>query len=410
MKFLHVLHGYPPNVGGVQNLFQQLSERLVHEYHDQVTVFTTNAYSNYHFWQADTRTMPAGTEQRNGVTVRRFPVFNRFSWLRLNLARVAYKFKLPYHDWLRTLYNGPIIPGLAQAIAQAEADVVVASAFPLLHMAYAKRGAQQSGKPFLFYGALHPADHWGFSRNMIFQAIAQADGYLANTTFERDFLVERRIDPAKISLIGAGVDVAKLAEANGRSWRQQHHLENVPIIAFIGQQAEHKGIDLLIQAMPQIWQTVPNAHLVIAGKPTAYATHLHQLAADLPAEQQASIKILDLLPEVEKNNLLAACDLLALPSRFESFGIVLVEAWACGKPVIGANVGGVAALIQEGVDGLLVPVGSTPALANAILKLLQDEPLRAQLGTAGKQKATERYSWEAVTAAYRTACIQAIHR
>ena len=408
MKFLHVLHGYPPNVGGIQTLFQQLSERLVNEYGDEVTVFTSNAYSNYHFWQEDDRTMPAGTEIINGVTVRRFPVFNRFSWLRLNMARLAYKFKLPYHDWLRTIYNGPIIPGMTQAIADAEADVIIASAFPLLHMMYAARGAKKRRTPLLFFGALHPVDSWGFDRQMIFEAIHQADGYLAITTFERDFLLGKGIDAEKITVVGAGVDVHKLAQVNGRLWRKQHNLNNKPLIAFIGQQVEHKGIDILIQAMPQVWQAKPEAQLFIVGKPTHYSKTIHQRIATLPAAQQAQITVLDLPTDEEKNGLLAACDLLALPSRHESFGIVLAEAWACGKPVIGGQVGGVAALVDDGMDGFLVPVGDTAALAQAITTLLQNDDLRLQFGAAGRKKVEKQYSWEAITAVYRSACAAAL--
>ena len=408
MKFLHVVHGYPPNIGGEQLLFQQLSERLVKQHNDTVTVFTTNAYSNYHFWQEDERTMPAGTETMNGVTVRRFPVFNRFSWLRLNVARLAYKFRLPFHDWLRAFYNGPIIPGLTQAITLADTDVVVAGSFPLLHMIYALRGAKKGRKPILFHGALHPADRWGFDRQMIYKAIQQADGYIAYTTFEHDFLVGKNVDPAKITVTGAGVDAAKLAQADGRSWRTQRNLGNNPLIAFIGQQAEHKGIDILLQAMPEVWQSQPDAHLFIAGKPTGYSKIIHQLIANLPAQQQVQITVLDLPVDDEKNGLLAACDLLALPSRHESFGLVLAEAWACGKPVIGAQVGGVAALVEDGVDGLLVPVGDCAALAKALIHLLQDSSLRQRLGAAGREKVNKQYRWEAVTAVYREACLRAV--
>lgn len=410
MKFLHVVHGYPPNIGGTQRLFQELSERLVHSYGDEVTVFTTNAVSNYHFWQEDARTLPVGTQQMNGVTVRRFPVFNRFSSARLNLARVLYKLRLPGHDWARTWHNGPIVPGLTQAIAEFEADLVTAASFPLLHMQNARRGAQQSHKPLLYFGALHPEDVWGFDRQLIYQSIAQADGFLAATSFEQAFLVERGIEPGKITVLGAGVAVDELALADGRSWRTAHQLSDEPIIAFVGQQVAHKGIDTLLQAMPRIWQQLPSARLVIAGRPTGYSHTIHAMLAQLPTNQQAHVLLLDSPSDAEKNGLLAACDLLALPSRHESFGMVLAEAWACGKPVVGCQIGGVAALVDDEVDGLLVPVGEARALAQALLHLLQNPSLREEMGTAGKKKVESRYTWAAVTAVYRQAASAAINR
>ncbi len=410
MKFLHVVHGYPPNIGGTQRLFQELSQRLVQDYGDQVTVFTTNAYSNAHFWQEDARIMPPGTESLNGVTVRRFPVFNRFSRLRLNLARLLHKLRLPGHDWARTWHNGPIVPGLTEAIATCEADVVTAAAFPLLHMQNARRGAQRGHKPLLYFGALHPEDVWGFERRLIYRSIAQADGFLAATTFEQEFLTARGIDPQKMTVLGAGVDMARLALADGRSWRQAHQLADAPIVAFVGQQVAHKGIDTLLLAMPQIWRVIPAARLVIAGKPTGYSQTIHTLRAQLPAPYQAQIILLDAPSDDAKNGLLAACDVLALPSRHESFGMVLAEAWACGKPVVGCRVGGVAALVDEAQDGLLVPVGDATALANALLKLLQDPALRQKMGAAGREKVQARYTWPVVTAVYRQAAVSAINR
>ncbi len=410
MKLLHVVHGYPPNMGGTQRLFQELSQRLVQTYGDEVTVFTTNAYSNYHFWQEDGRTLPIGTQQMNGVTVRRFPVFNQFSSVRLNLARLLYKLRLPGHDWARTWHNGPIVPGLTQAIAEFEADVVTAAAFPLLHMQNARRGARQSRKPLLYFGALHPEDVWGFDRALIYQSIAEADGFLAATSFETTFLAEKGINPNKITVLGAGVAVEELAKADGRSWRTAHQLADEPIIAFVGQQVAHKGIDTLLQAMPDIWQQLPAARLVIAGKPTSYSQTIRTLLADLPEAQRPHVLLLDSPAEVEKNGLLAACDVLALPSRHESFGMVLAEAWACRKPVVGGRVGGVAALVDDEEDGLLVPVSDAEALAQALLRLLQNPALRHKMGAAGQKKVESRYTWAAVTAVYRQACLAAINR
>ena len=82
MRILHVVHGYPPSVGGSQLLVQHLSEQLVTRYGDRVTVFTTTARNVEMFWNPREPALPAGTEVINGVTVRRFPVFNRLNTLR----------------------------------------------------------------------------------------------------------------------------------------------------------------------------------------------------------------------------------------------------------------------------------------------------------------------------------------
>ncbi|MCP5101626.1 MAG: glycosyltransferase family 4 protein [Chloroflexi bacterium] len=401
MKILHIVHGYPPNIGGTQRLFQKVSEGLVHTFGDEVTVFTTNAYSNAHFWQADDRVMPTGWDELNGVQIYRFPVFNRFSWLRLNLARVAYKVQLPYHDWARAIYNGPLIRGLVTAVATHQADIITASAFPLLHMHHALQGSIRSHTPIIFHGGLHPADKWGFDRKMIFDDIQQADGYLANTQFEKTYLIKNGVSPHKISITGAGMDPTELQQADGAMWRHTQQLIDVPLIAFVGQQIEHKGIDTLLAAMPAVWTRLPQATVVIAGKPTAYSATLRAMVAALPPAQQSRVFILDEPREHVKNGLIAACDLLALPSRHESFGMVFVEAWACGKPVIGARIGATESLISPGKDGLLITPGAADELADAIVDLLANEKLRHQMGQAGQEKARTHYSWDAIVRKFR---------
>jgi glycosyltransferase involved in cell wall biosynthesis len=154
MKILHVVHGYPPSTGGVQWLVKNLSEQLSQRHRDQVTVFTTVAYNMEYFWRSGERTMPVGTEEIDGVMVRRFAVFNRLNTLRMLAANVAYRLHLPYNDWLRTMYNGPLIPGLIRAVASNGADVVLASAFPLLHMYDAFAGARRARIPIVLLSAI----------------------------------------------------------------------------------------------------------------------------------------------------------------------------------------------------------------------------------------------------------------
>jgi len=112
----------------------------------------------------------------------------------------------------------------------------------------------------------------------------------------------------------------------------------------------------------------------------------------------------------EKPNLLASCDVFALPSGEESFGIAFVEAWACGKPVIGARSGAIPAVIDEGRDGLLADYQDADDLAQAILKLLADPQLRARMGEAGRRKVLENYTWEIVANRVRRMYAEAITR
>jgi glycosyltransferase involved in cell wall biosynthesis len=410
MNILHVVHGYAPSIGGSQWLVQNLSEQFVARYHDNVTVYTTVAYNMEYFWRTGLPAMPAGLETLNGVTVRRFPVFNRLNTLRKLMAGVAYRLRLPYNDWLRTLQTGPLIWGMTEAIRRSQADVVMATAFPLLHMYYAQAGAQRAGIPHVFLGALHTADVWGYDRPMIYRAIQRADAYIAYTTFERDYVTARGVAPNKIAVIGAGVDAAAFANADGAAMRQRYGWGDAPVIATLAKQTQRKRLDVLLEAMPQVWQVYPQARLALAGARGDGTPHLERLLAQLSPAQRARITVLTDLAEQDKPGLLAACDVFALPSGYESFGIAFAEAWACGKPVIGARSGAIPAVITEGQDGLLATFGDATAWAQAILDLLANPAQRTQLGAAGRALVLQNYTWDIVADRVRTVYSQAIAR
>ena len=123
-----------------------------------------------------------------------------------------------------------------------------------------------------------------------------------------------------------------------------------------------------------------------------------QFYGRLPAPQQSHCHLLGVVSEQDKADALAACELLALPSCTESFGLVYLEAWACGKPVIGARAGAVPAVIKEGVNGLLVRFGDIAALARSIACLLDDPQLARALGSAGHAKVFGQHTWDEVEA------------
>lgn len=397
MKILHVVHGYPPSMGGTQILVKQLSERLVADHGDEVTVFTTTAYHVESFWTAGMPMMSPGITAVNGVKIRRFPVFNRFNLLRKLLAGFAYRLHMPCSDWLRTLQTGPIIPNMTRAVARSNADIALAAAFPLMHMYYALKGTRRAGIPLVLLGAIHSSDPWGYDRKMIHRSIQQADAYVALTRFEQDYLIKRGIQPEKIEVIGPGVDADSLARGNGRLARDRYGWGDAPVVAMIAKQTARKRFDVLLTAMKQVWAYFPDSHLLLAGSRTPYSHQITTLIQRLPPEQRERITIVDDFAEDEKPDLLSACDMLVLGSEQEAFGVAFIEAWACEKPVIGVRGGAIPSVIDEGKDGLLVNYGDPQDLARAIRGLLADPQRRAQLGKAGKRKVLRHHTWETVT-------------
>ncbi|MCX6044131.1 MAG: glycosyltransferase family 4 protein [Chloroflexi bacterium] len=411
MKILHVVHAYPPSLGGSQTLTAQLAEHLVANYGDDVTVFTSVARNIDYFWGGDSQALPSGIEQMNGVTVRRFPVAKRLNTVRWLLSGVAYRLRLPYNDWLRTWQTGPFMPGLRPAIAQSGAEVIFATAFPLWHMYDAVAAAQQAQIPIVLLGALHLADRWGYDRPMIYQAIRQADAYIAHTRYERDDLIQRqKIPAAKLHVIGAGVAVAPPNNDAGAALRQARGWGAEPVVMMLGKQVARKRFDLLLDAMRTVWTDQPTARLLLAGGRTTYTQTLEQQISRLPPAQQANISLLSDFDEAQKAALLNASDIFVLASGHESFGIAFVEAWAAGKPVIGARSGALASLIDEGIDGLLFDYPHAASLAQAILTLIENPSQRQQMGAAGRHKVLEKFTWEKVTAQVRAVYTEIINR
>jgi glycosyltransferase involved in cell wall biosynthesis len=121
----------------------------------------------------------------------------------------------------------------------------------------------------------------------------------------------------------------------------------------------------------------------------------------LPSDDRRWILLLGFVSEAERRDLLAACDLLALPSRTESFGLVFMEAWANHKPIIGARAGAIPAVVRDGEDGILVKFGDVAALAGAIETLVRSPELRANMGAVGFAQVIDESVWfERVRAVY----------
>ena len=135
MKILFVTQGYFPAIGGTEALIQQIAERLVADYNDDITVFTTNCYSGEAFFRPKAAHMSTGWEKINGVNIFRFPVRSRISQLMRIPQKLAYELSLPGNQYLRALASGPIISGLEKAIEETSAQVIVAASFsPVAHV------------------------------------------------------------------------------------------------------------------------------------------------------------------------------------------------------------------------------------------------------------------------------------
>jgi D-inositol-3-phosphate glycosyltransferase len=229
------------------------------------------------------------------------------------------------------------------------------------------------------------------------QVIAEADRLVANTRFEAQDLVTRYdADPARLTVVQPGVDLDRFRP--GPSDRARLGLpERGHIVAFVGRIQPLKGPDVLISALAELRRRDPggNVTVVICGGPSGSGldrpTSLMELADCLGVADR-----LVFLPPLRGDDLAAlyrAADLVAVPSHNESFGLVAVEAQACGTPVVAAAVGGLVTAVRDGRSGVLVD-GHDPAdWARVLDKLLAAPDYRARLAEGAVAHAAH-FSWD----------------
>jgi glycosyltransferase involved in cell wall biosynthesis len=143
----------------------------------------------------------------------------------------------------------------------------------------------------------------------------------------------------------------------------------------VGRLEARKGVQVLCEAIPEVIKSAPMTKFVLVGQDTNTATDGGSIKRHITEEAQGrgfmdSIVLIDFLSEDELIQLYSACDVFVLPSLYETFGLVTMEAMACGKPVVATATGVIPELGLDGESGIMVPLGDAGALAEAMIKLL----------------------------------------
>lgn len=231
-------------------------------------------------------------------------------------------------------------------------------------------------------------------------ALRHADTIIANSDFTRQELLGMGVREERIVLINPGVDVARFhpglpcddLKANiGLTANQK-------LILSVGRLSRRKGFDMVIRSLPELLRQGLDVRYALIGIGEDH-DYLINLSRELGVEDRVH-----LLGHVSPEDLprwYNACDVFIMPNReingdTEGFGMVFVEAAACGKPAIGGRAGGTGAAIQEGMTGLRVDGGSREEVRAALEQILGDANLTLALGRAGRARAANQFSWESV--------------
>lgn len=221
-------------------------------------------------------------------------------------------------------------------------------------------------------------------------SIRRADRIIAISRAVERFLVDVESAPsAKVVCIPYGIDAdAFAASARPGVFRREIGTAEEPLVGFIGRLVMQKGVDILLRAFAIVERRHAKARLVLAGDgPQRVA--LERLARSLGLRRVSFLGW-----RADTANILADVDLLAMPSRWEGFGLVALEAMAFGKPVVAARVSALPEIVVPEETGLLVPPGDPEALADAILAILADPSRAAAMGLAGRDRVRREFTVE----------------
>jgi glycosyltransferase involved in cell wall biosynthesis len=274
-------------------------------------------------------------------------------------------------------------------------DAVHAAAFPYsFPIACGLRLARRRGVPFLLTPFLHlgdPNDPRDRTRKQytaphLRWLLKQADRVFVQTRLERDAVVSLGVPEARVVLQGLGVDVSECAGGTPKAARG---FATEIVIGHLANNSVEKGTVDLLRAAELAWANGEQFRVALAGPemPNFRAFWKGFAWKDRVAR-------LGVLSEQQKRDFYAGIDCFALPSRCDSFGLVLLEAWANGKPNVVYRAGGPAELVRHGVDGLQAACGEVNDLAACLVRMVRDRELRCRLGNRGQSRIAWEFQWK----------------
>jgi len=273
------------------------------------------------------------------------------------------------------------------------------------------------GTPFLIYA--HGEEITQMDRRryqpMLRDAIYRnADVVIAANNFARDSLIRIGTPEERIHTIFPGVDCQRFSPRDTRhDLVEQLQLQGTMVLLSVGRLVPRKGHDVVLRALAKLPNDMPQYRYVIVGEGPE-RPRLEQLARELNLSDRVIFK--GKIPDSELPDYYNLCDLFVLANRdiegdLEAFGMVFLEANACGKPVLGGRTGGTADAVNDGITGLLFDPENIDDVARSLELLMNSAHLRQRFGEAGRRRAITDFSWDTGSRRLNNVCLNLLaHR
>jgi glycosyltransferase involved in cell wall biosynthesis len=384
LDILQLCVRFHPAPGGVETHVLQISKVLRSMGHN-VKVLTSDLYKEVPFTKMD------GIDGHDRETIEGIEV-QRFK------ART-------FGDEMHYV----LTPSMLSPLLRTDADIVHAHSYGYFHVNLAAFARRMTGLPFVFTTHFHPDwSMWGGERRRSLRKVYDkllgrstlnaADRIIIHTNNELSLMASLGVDEEKVRVIPAGVDISKYTPPpDGKGFRKAFGIDG-PFILYAGRLATNKGLNHLVRAFSKVSKEkgLEPLKLVLVGEDHGVRASLEKVAHRAGVSDR--VIYTDHISDDDLfRGAFSACELLALPSDYEAFGLVLVEAMACGRPCVATRVGGIPEVVDHGRTGLLVEYGDVKALASALMELLTDDKKARAMGRSGRKRVEERFTWEKVT-------------
>jgi glycosyltransferase involved in cell wall biosynthesis len=417
LKITYVLPVYWPAVGGCELHTHEVVKRLSGRHDIRVLTLIDNQQDklSHDLWSACILRAPSEVREYmdHEATVSRLPLTLAEKWLTYPLARMqspklsegVVKFLM---ERLSNFYMGKLIERLKDSdlihcvhggvsflgYASYKASRLLGIPFiytPVLHL-YQKdwmkeiRKRKNGTQPLVYNPTLHLSPR-AWTDHYWHQLCGEADALIAMTDFEKSFFVGNGISGEKVHRLGVG---PLISEDPAPEFLTKHDLNHKKFVLFLGRNVETKGLEELLMAAHIVWKECPDVYFFFAGPKEGNSVEIFEQYED------PRISVLGQISEQEKAALLNSCDVFCMPSREESLGGTFLEAWKCGKPIIGAKIPPVMELNREEKGGFLVnPIPEE--IAEKIIVLFRQPELARRMGEWGRDRVSRLYSWDVIT-------------